>query len=171
MLPGIVKTVHFGSSGYGNYVILDHGGLECLYGHLDKIAVREDEPIPAGTIIGISGNTGKSTGPHLHIRLQRNGRSINPDTFVAYLNDYIIELRDRMAYLRFDTKPDMELNITNLLATLERYGVKFPKIVVAQALLETGYFTSKVVYRTTISLGYGDQVMVSTTPSTRGKRA
>lgn len=144
MLPGVVKKVHFGNSGYGNYVILGYGTLECLYGHLDKIAVLENESIQAGTVIGLSGNSGKSTGPHLHIRLQKNGRSINPDTFVAYLNSYITDLQDKINYLCFGTKPDMELNITNLFATLERYGVKFPKIVVAQALLETGYFTSKV---------------------------
>lgn len=135
MLPGVVKKVHFGNSGYGNYVILGHGTFECLYGHLDKIAVRENDMIQAGTIIGLSGSSGKSTGHHLHIRLQKNGRSINPDTFVAYLNSYITDLQDKMNYLCFGTKPDMELNITNLFATLERYGVKFPKIVVAQALL------------------------------------
>ena len=144
MLPGVVKKVHWGNNSYGNYVILNHGTLECLYGHLDKITVRENDTIQAGTIIGISGNSGKSTGPHLHIRLQKDGRSINPDTFVAYLNSYITELHDKMSFLRFGTKPDMELNITNLYAVLEDYSVKFPKIVVAQALLETGYFTSNV---------------------------
>ena len=144
MMPGMVKKVHWGNGGYGNYVILNHGTLECLYGHLDKITVRENEHIPAGTVVGISGSSGKSTGPHLHIRLQKNGKSINPEPFVAYLNGYITELQDKLAYLRFGTKPHMELNITNLYATLEHYGVKFPKIVMAQALLETGYFTSNV---------------------------
>lgn len=144
MLPGVVEKVHFGCSGYGNYVILVHGSLQCLYGHLEHITVREREPVVAGTVVGISGSSGKSTGPHLHIRLQKNGKSINPEPFVAYLNGYITELQDKLAYLRFGTKPHMELNITNLYATLEHYGVKFPKIVVAQALLETGYFTSNV---------------------------
>ena len=49
-----------------------------------------------------------------------------------------------MAYLRFGTKPDRALNIKNLMAVLRQYDVKFPQIVVAQALLETGYFTSRV---------------------------
>lgn len=144
MLPGVVEKVHFGCSGYGNYVILVHGSLQCLYGHLEHITVRERESVVAGTVVGISGSSGKSTGPHLHIRLQKNGRSVNPAPFVAYLNGYITELQDKLAYLRFGTKPHMELNITNLYATLEHYGVKFPKIVVAQALLETGYFTFNV---------------------------
>ena len=48
------------------------------------------------------------------------------------------------AYLKFGTKLDLELNISNLFMMLEKYHVKFPKIVVAQALVETGYFTSRV---------------------------
>lgn len=67
MLPGIIKEVHFGNRGYGNYIILEHGIFECLYGHLDQITVKEGDAVSAGTIVGISGNTGKSTGPHLHI--------------------------------------------------------------------------------------------------------
>ena len=47
MLPGIVKEVHYGNKGYGNYVILEHGGLECLYGHLSTIAVREGNIVEA----------------------------------------------------------------------------------------------------------------------------
>ena len=49
-----------------------------------------------------------------------------------------------MAYLKFGTRPDMELSIANLYKALEKYDVKFKKIVVAQALLETGYFSSHV---------------------------
>ena len=49
-----------------------------------------------------------------------------------------------MAYVRFGTKPNKELNIENLMAVIRQYDVKFPHIVAAQALLETGYFTSRV---------------------------
>ncbi len=51
---------------------------------------------------------------------------------------------DKIAYVRFGTRPPKELNINNLYQALDKYGVAFPKIVVAQALLETGYFTSNV---------------------------
>ncbi len=96
------------------------------------------------TIVAISGNTGKTTGPHLYIRLRKEGRSVDPNHFVGYLNGYITELQDKMAYLRFGTKPERALNIKNLMAVLQQYDVKFPQIVAAQALLETGYFTSRV---------------------------
>lgn len=144
MLPGIIKEVHYGNKGYGNYIVLEHGIFECLYGHLSIITVHEGDAVTAGTTVAISGNTGKATGPHLHIRLRKEGRSVNPEHFVDYLNGYITELQDKMAYLRFSTKPDQALNIENLLSVLRQYDVKFPQIVAAQALLETGYFTSRV---------------------------
>lgn len=144
MLPGIIKEVHYGNKGYGNYIVLEHGIFECLYGHLSIITVHEGDAVTAGTTVAISGNTGKATGPHLHIRLRKEGRSVNPEHFVDYLNGYITEIQDKMVYLRFDTKPDRALNIENLLAVLRQYDVKFPQIVAAQALLETGYFTSRV---------------------------
>lgn len=144
MLPGIIKKAHYGNKGYGNYIVLEHGIFECLYGHLSTITVHEGDAVTAGTIVAISGNTGKSTGPHLHIRLRKEGRSVDPGLFVDYLNGYITQLQEKMMYLRFGTKPDRKLNIENLLAVLQQYGVKFPQIVAAQALLETGYFTSRV---------------------------
>lgn len=143
MLPSIIKKVHYGNKGYGNYIVLEHGIFECLYGYLSMITVHEGDSVAAGTIMAISGNTGKTTGPHLHIRLRKEGRSVDPNHFVDYLNGYITELQDKMAYLRFGTKPDRALNIENLMAVLSQYDVKFPQIVVAQALLETGYFTSR----------------------------
>ena len=144
MLLGIIKEVHFGNRGYGNYVVLEHGIFECLYGHLDQITVRTGDAVSAGTIVGISGNTGKSTGPHLHIRIRKGGKSVDPNVFVDYLNGYITQLQDKMTYVRFGTKPNKELNIENLMAVIRQYDVKFPHIVAAQALLETGYFTSRV---------------------------
>ena len=144
MLPGIVKKVVYSKKGYGNRVILDYGHIQCLYGHLAAITVREGDEVCAGTIVGISGNTGKSMGSHLHIKISANGKSLNPAPFVAYLNNYITGLRDKIAYVRFGTRLPKELNISNLYQALDRYGVAFPKIVVAQALLETGYFTSNV---------------------------
>ena len=144
MMPGTVKEVHFGNRGYGNYVVLEHGNLECLYGHLSRIFVTEGEIISAGTVVAISGNTGKSTGPHLHIRMKKDGKSVNPKPFIDYLNDYIARLQDKIRYLRFGDKPHTELNIANLTKAIEKYDISHPRIVIAQALLETGYFTSRV---------------------------
>ena len=146
MLPGIVKEVRRGNKGYGNYVVLQHGNIECLYGHLSMILVSENDEVQAGDVVAISGNTGKSTGPHLHVRLRKNGKSVDPKPFITYLNSYIDDLQDRIASLKFSEKPDKELNLSNLAKALEVYHVKYPRIVIAQALLETGYFTSRVCW-------------------------
>ena len=144
MLPARVREVHFGNRGYGNYVVLEHGNIECLYGHLSTILVREGEVVSAGTVVAISGNTGKSTGPHLHVRLKRGGKSVDPKPFIDYLNGYITRLQDKIRYVRFGERPPMDLNIANLAAVLEKYGVSHSRIVIAQALVETGYFTSRL---------------------------
>jgi|GEM_PF-427404 len=89
MLPGRVQKVVYSKKSYGNHIVLDYGHIQCLYGHLAAITVREGDEVYAGTIVGISGNTGKSTGPHLHIKITANGKSLNPTPFIAYLNKYI----------------------------------------------------------------------------------
>lgn len=144
MLPGIIKTVHYGNKGYGNYVVIDYGNIESLYGHLSLISVKEGDVVNAGTIVGVSGNSGKSTGPHLHLRLRKNGKSVNPAPFISYLNRYITGLQDKIAYLRFGSRPPQELTIKNLYKVLDKYNISNQSIVVAQALLETGYFSSRV---------------------------
>lgn len=69
--------------GYGNCIILKHAnGYETLYGHLSKILVREGEQINIGQTIGNIGSTGRSTGPHLHYEIHKNGQKINPQSFL-----------------------------------------------------------------------------------------
>lgn len=136
MLPAVVKAVRFGNRGYGNHVVLEHGGIECLYGHLNTILVREGDVIPAGAVVGISGNTGKSTGPHLHLQIRVNGKSVDPKPFVDALNGYIIRLQERIRYLRFGKKPSLNQHIGNLVEVMEKHDALHPHIVIAQSLLE-----------------------------------
>lgn len=66
-------------SGYGLAVVLDHGrGWTSMYGHLSRVRVRQGEPVRAGDLLGDSGNTGVSTGPHLHFEVRRYGRAVDP---------------------------------------------------------------------------------------------
>lgn len=66
-------------SGYGNQITINHGyGFKTRYAHLSKINVKKGDKVECGDIIGISGNTGISTGPHLHYEIVRNGRPIDP---------------------------------------------------------------------------------------------
>jgi len=144
MLPGVVKKVVHSNTGYGNYVILSHDNIECLYGHLSTIVVVEGEVVRAGDVVAVSGNTGRSTGPHLHIRITRNGQSVDPQPLMQYLDDYISSLQRQLALLDFDDIQQLSLNEENLLFVMERYEVHHEKIVLAQAILETGNFTSRV---------------------------
>lgn len=149
MLPALVREVHHGQRGYGNYVVLDHGSFLCTYAHLSAIVVSEGQQVPAGTVVGISGSTGRSTGEHLHIRLwrQKDGkaqRSIDPAPFIAYMNRYIRGLQDRMSELRLGDGQQGELSLASLMRVMQDYGIRFPKIVMAQCILETGYLSSHV---------------------------
>lgn len=144
MLPAVVKKVHRGNKGYGNYVILNHGKLECLYGHLAEITVKEKEIINAGTVVGISGNTGKSTGHHLHIRLRKEGKSVDPLVFINFLETYIASLNKELGGVVSPRRHSTLLNLKNVHAEIIKQQIKFPHIVLAQAALETGHFSSRV---------------------------
>jgi len=68
---------------YGNTIVIDHGyGVETLYGHMSKFAARLGQSVRRGDVIGYVGNTGYSTGPHLHYEVHANGRSQNPMAYV-----------------------------------------------------------------------------------------
>lgn len=68
---------------YGNTIVIDHGyGVETLYGHLSKFAIKKGQSVRRGELIGYVGNTGYSTGPHLHYEVHANGRPQNPMDYV-----------------------------------------------------------------------------------------
>lgn len=76
---GKVRMVKYERRGYGKYVVIRHeNGLETVYGHLSKQLVREDQYVEAGEVIGLGGNTGRSTGSHLHFETRFLGQAINP---------------------------------------------------------------------------------------------
>ena len=71
------------NSVFGNYVILKHAnGYQSLYAHLSQILVREGTSVAQGAIVGLSGNTGQSTGPHLHFSIFKNGQAVDPRKYV-----------------------------------------------------------------------------------------
>ncbi|HER2209415.1 TPA: peptidoglycan DD-metalloendopeptidase family protein, partial [Streptococcus pyogenes] len=70
-------------SGYGNVIIINHrNGYETLYGHLNSIGVKVGQVVEKGESIGVMGNTGRSTGTHLHFEIIKNGTVENPLTYL-----------------------------------------------------------------------------------------
>lgn len=92
---GVVQKSMNDGWGYGNHVIINHGfGYTTLYGHLSRITVRPGQAVKRGQLIGNVGSSGRSTGPHLHYEVRRNGNPLNPAFF--YHNDLSDEQYRRM---------------------------------------------------------------------------
>ena len=84
---GKVRIVRYEAGGYGNYVVIrHHNGLETIYGHMSKHLVAEDETVRAGDPIGLGGNTGRSTGSHLHFETRLCGVALNPALLFDFKN-------------------------------------------------------------------------------------
>ena len=77
MMEGIVEKVGYDNRS-GNYVTLRHGNYHVSYCHLSSIIVRKGESVYPGIIVGVTGNTGRSTGSHLHLTCKKDGKSVNP---------------------------------------------------------------------------------------------
>ena len=76
---GVIQMVKRDRWGYGTHIIIDHGyGYTTLYGHMSKASVKKGENVKRGQVIGLVGSTGKSTGPHLHYEVAKNGVQVNP---------------------------------------------------------------------------------------------
>lgn len=88
---GIVRISHYDRSGYGNYVLIRHyNGLETLYGHFKKRLVNVGDVVKAGDVIGLGGNTGRSTNPHVHFEIRYEGNAINPVELFDFVNDSLV---------------------------------------------------------------------------------
>jgi len=97
---GMVRIAHL-KGAYGNVVIIRHyNGLETVYAHLSKIKVKPGQVVLAGQLIGLGGNTGRSSGPHLHFEVRFKGQALNPSSIISFtdnktLNDSIIIKKSR----------------------------------------------------------------------------
>jgi murein DD-endopeptidase MepM/ murein hydrolase activator NlpD len=90
---GTVTVAGNTGNGYGNHVVINHGyGYETLYGHMVKVKARAGQQVKRGEVIGYVGSTGKSTGPHCHYEVHKNGQKIDPVYF--FYNDLSPEQYD-----------------------------------------------------------------------------
>ncbi|MDO9634946.1 MAG: M23 family metallopeptidase [Paludibacter sp.] len=76
---GKIRIIDYDRKGYGHYVVIRHdNGLETVYAHLSQVLVSHDQLVAAGQPIALGGNTGRSTGPHLHYEVRFLGNALNP---------------------------------------------------------------------------------------------
>ncbi|WP_026750273.1 M23 family metallopeptidase [Sediminibacterium sp. C3] len=95
---GVIKDAGFNTGGYGNRVVVNHGfGYETLYAHMVRIKARVGARVKRGEVIGYVGSTGKSTGPHLHYEVHKNGTQLDPIYF--FYNDLTPAQFDRILKL------------------------------------------------------------------------
>jgi murein DD-endopeptidase MepM/ murein hydrolase activator NlpD len=79
---GVVSEAVFDNSGYGMHVVINHGyGYQTLYGHMSRMKALVGQKVKRGDVIGYVGSTGKSTGPHCHYEVIKNGEKIDPVNF------------------------------------------------------------------------------------------
>ena len=82
---GMVRIIDFERAGYGHYVVIRHkNGFETVYAHLSKVLVKLDQEVSGGEVLGLGGNTGRSTGPHLHLEFRYLGNAIDPEQIVDF---------------------------------------------------------------------------------------
>ncbi|MBC7722694.1 MAG: M23 family metallopeptidase [Pedobacter sp.] len=95
---GTVTEAGFSSGGFGNVVKINHGyGYETVYGHMVRVKARNGEAVKRGEVIGYVGNTGRSTGPHCHYEVHKNGRPVDPVYY--FYNDISPAQFDRLLKL------------------------------------------------------------------------
>ncbi len=118
---GKVRIIDFESRGYGNYIVIRHdNGLETVYAHLSQVLVIHNQTIKAGELIALGGNTGHSTGPHLHFETRYIGNAINP----ANIIDFNIGLVHDPTYLLVKKKSFYFQQDIKIAQTLRYYKVR-----------------------------------------------
>lgn len=102
---GKVRVVKYEGGGYGKYIVIRHNnGLETIYGHLSKQLVAEDQTVRAGEPIGLGGNTGRSTGSHLHFETRLCGVALNPALMFDFRNQDVVS--DFYVYIKSNYEHD-----------------------------------------------------------------
>lgn len=144
--------------GYGKYIVIRHeNGLETVYGHLSKQLVNENQYVEAGEVIGLGGNTGRSTGSHLHFETRFLGQAINP----ALLFDF--EKQDIVADTYLFKKGNNRYRRSNSTAVASNGDVQYYKVRKGDSLtriskktgtsIDTLCKLNKISRRTTLRIG------------------
>lgn len=136
VFDGIVRLARYDRYGYGHYVLVRHyNGLETLYGHLSKRSLKPGDVVKAGDVVGLGGNTGRSTGAHLHFEMRYQGNAFDPKEVFDFDNHTIrtttlIVTPDTFSYLKEARKIRYHrIRSGDTLSHISyRYGVSINKI-------------------------------------------
>lgn len=110
-LPGVVDRVNYEAGGYGHYIVVRHdNGLETRYAHLSSTMVVPGERINPESPIALSGNTGNSTGPHLHFETRINGIAVDPQSIFNFAGGRVMARRNSYARDSFTGTPGAALD-------------------------------------------------------------
>ena len=145
MFDGYVESIGQDSRS-GRYIVLRHGNYLISYCHLSQVSAREGEELLAGDVVGITGNTGRSTGEHLHITCRLNGERIDPYTVLLEIRNIRKECQEA---LRSDTllvpskQSFIEQYAPIAIEQQQKYGIP-ASVTLAQMALESKWGTSKM---------------------------
>ena len=145
MFDGYVESIGQDSRS-GRYIVLRHGNYLISYCHLSQVSAREGEELLAGDVVGITGNTGRSTGEHLHITCRLNGERIDPYIVLLEIRKIRKECQEA---LRSDTLPIpskqsfIEQYAPIAIEQQQKYGIP-ASVTLAQMALESKWGTSKM---------------------------
>jgi murein DD-endopeptidase MepM/ murein hydrolase activator NlpD len=135
--------------GFGNVVIIRHyNGVETLYGHLSKFKVKPGQTVLSGQVIGLGGNTGKSTGAHLHFEIRFKGNAVDPRSVIDFENQNLLSdeiiIKNKGEYCgAYPSKMVVyTINKGDTLARVaKKYGISIAKLKALNSLPGTGRVT------------------------------
>lgn len=151
MFDGSIEKIGSDSRS-GNYVILRHGSYTVSYCHMSRVTVKEGDEVIAGDPVGISGNSGRSTGPHLHITCKYKGETRDPYTLLVYIKDVRVEAVAALGGSKdVRTKDVVKINQKEFfakyanaaMAQQQQYGIP-ASVTLAQMALESYYGRSRL---------------------------
>ncbi len=116
---GVVETIRPGNQGYGNYLTVRHTfGFMSLYAHMKSFKAKSGQFVSKGDVIGICGNTGRSTGPHLHFEVRFLGRALDPIHFIEWSPENFTPLFEQENKVQWPTLVNLIDNVVRLQSRL-----------------------------------------------------
>lgn len=130
---GVVESVRPGNQGYGNYLTVRHTfGFMSLYAHMKSFQAKSGQFVSKGDVIGVCGNTGRSTGPHLHFEVRFLGRALDPIHFIEWSPENFTPLFEQEEKVQWSTLVNLIDNVVRLQSRLVNHEQPNTDVSLAQ---------------------------------------